>query len=135
MDSKLNKVLLVLNCALQNVLMQMGLHVVSLEGRLIHEARTYILRCYACFRTTSNVTKGIYSKLLLLLLMHLNCCTDFSVFCPKCGNQTLKKVAVSLNEDGTLQIHISNRKKLTARGKKVNMLLPSLNFKLYIIVY
>ncbi|KAK4010952.1 hypothetical protein OUZ56_020071 [Daphnia magna] len=84
--------------AMQNVLMQMGLHVVSLEGRLIHEARTYILRCYACFRTTSNVTK---------------------VFCPKCGNQTLKKVAVSLNEDGTLQIHISSRKKLTARGKKV----------------
>ena len=39
-------------------MMQMGLHVVSLEGRLIHEARTYILRCYACFRTTTNVTKG-----------------------------------------------------------------------------
>jgi RNA-binding protein NOB1 len=45
----------------------------------------------------------------------------FSVFCPKCGNQTLKKVAVSLNEDGTLQIHINNRKKLTARGKKVSV--------------
>ena len=78
--------------------MQIGLHVVSLEGRLIHEARTYILRCYACFRTTCNVTK---------------------VFCPKCGNKTLKKVSVSLNEDGTLQIHISTRKRLTARGKKV----------------
>ncbi|KZS02300.1 putative RNA-binding protein NOB1 [Daphnia magna] len=88
---------------MQNVLMQMGLHVVSLEGRLIHEARTYILRCYACFRTTSNVTK---------------------VFCPKCGNQTLKKVAVSLNEDGTLQIHISSRKKLTARGKKFSLPMP-----------
>ena len=84
--------------AMQNVMMQMGLHVVSLEGRLIHEARTYILRCYACYRTTSNVTK---------------------VFCPKCGNRTLKKVAVSLKEDGTMQIHISSRKRLTARGKKV----------------
>nr|CAG4637099.1 EOG090X07WR [Ceriodaphnia reticulata] len=89
--------------AMQNVLMQMGLHVVSLEGRLIHEARTYILRCYACFRTTSNVTK---------------------VFCPKCGNQTLKKVAVSLNEDGSMQIHISSRKKLTARGKKFSLPTP-----------
>ena len=45
---------------IQNVMMQMGLHVVSLEGRLIHEARTYILRCYACFRTTTNVMKGEY---------------------------------------------------------------------------
>nr|CAG4651066.1 EOG090X07WR [Simocephalus serrulatus] len=89
--------------AMQNVMMHMGLHVVSLEGRLIHEARTYILRCYACFRTTTNVTK---------------------VFCPKCGNQTLKKVAVSLNEDGTMQIHISSRKKLTARGKKFSLPTP-----------
>nr|CAG4634851.1 EOG090X07WR [Alona affinis] len=89
--------------AMQNVMMQMGLHVVSLEGRLIHEARTYILRCYACFRTTSNVTK---------------------VFCPKCGNRTLKKVAVSLNEDGTMQIHISSRKRLTARGKKFSLPMP-----------
>lgn len=78
--------------------MQIGLNVVSLEGRLIHEVRTYILRCYACFRTTSNISK---------------------VFCPKCGNKTLKKVAVSLNEDGTLKIHISTRKQLTCRGKKV----------------
>lgn len=46
-------------------MMHMGLHVVSLEGRLIHEARTYILRCYACFRTTTNVTKGKnYSSIL-----------------------------------------------------------------------
>nr|CAG4643283.1 EOG090X07WR [Ilyocryptus agilis] len=89
--------------AMQNVLMQMGLHVVSLEGRLIHEARTYILRCYACFRTTTNVTK---------------------VFCPKCGNKTLKKVAVSLSEDGTMQIHISSRKRLTARGKKYSLPMP-----------
>jgi len=89
--------------AMQNVLMQIGLHVVSLEGRLIHEVRTYILRCYGCFRTTSNVSK---------------------VFCPKCGHKTLKKVGVSLNEDGTLKIHISTRKQLTARGKKFSLPTP-----------
>ena len=92
------------NYFVQNVLMQIGLHVVSLEGRLIHEVRTYILRCYGCFRTTSNVSK---------------------VFCPKCGHKTLKKVGVSLNEDGTLKIHISTRKQLTARGKKVINLVQS----------
>ena len=88
---------------LQNVLMQMGLHLVSLEGKLIHETRTYILRCHACFKTTSNISK---------------------VFCPKCGNKTLKKVGVTLNEDGTLQIHISTRKRLSARGKKFSLPMP-----------
>ena len=48
----------------------------------------------------------------------------FTVFCPKCGNRTLKKVAVSLKEDGTMQIHISSRKKLTSRGKRYPLPMP-----------
>lgn len=34
----------------QNVLIQMGLQVISLDGMLIREARSYVLKCYACFR-------------------------------------------------------------------------------------
>ena len=34
----------------QNVLIQMGLHVISLDGMLIREVRSYVLKCYACFR-------------------------------------------------------------------------------------
>jgi len=45
------------------------------------------------------------------------------VFCPNCGNRTLKKVAVSLKEDGTQVIHISSRKRLSARGKRVSQQL------------
>lgn len=65
--------------ALQNVLKQLNLHVSALNGRIIKHLRTYILRCYACFKTTSIMTK---------------------VFCPNCGNKTLKRVAVSLDENG-----------------------------------
>ena len=83
---------------LQNVLKQIGLNVLSCDGRVIQQLRSFILRCYACFKTTSIMTK---------------------VFCPNCGNRTLKKVAVSLKEDGTQVIHISSRKRLTARGKRV----------------
>ncbi|XP_034721889.1 RNA-binding protein NOB1-like, partial [Etheostoma cragini] len=36
--------------AMQNVLIQMGLHVLSVNGMLIKEARNYILRCHACFK-------------------------------------------------------------------------------------
>lgn len=65
--------------AMQNVLKQIGLQVAALDGRVIKQTRTYILRCYACFKTTTNSSK---------------------IFCPACGNKTLKRVAVSLDENG-----------------------------------
>uniref|UniRef100_A0A182JVR8 RNA-binding protein NOB1 n=1 Tax=Anopheles christyi TaxID=43041 RepID=A0A182JVR8_9DIPT len=82
--------------ALQNVLKQIGLQVAALDGRIIKQVRTYILRCYSCFKTTPDATK---------------------VFCPKCGNRTLKKVAVSLDGEGKQIIHINSRRPLTAKYK------------------
>uniref|UniRef100_A0A8C9Y0Z5 NIN1 (RPN12) binding protein 1 homolog n=1 Tax=Sander lucioperca TaxID=283035 RepID=A0A8C9Y0Z5_SANLU len=68
-----------------NVLIQMGLHVLSVNGMLIKEARNYILRCHAALsETTSNMSK---------------------VFCPHCGNKTLKKLAVTVTEDGPTHTH------------------------------
>lgn len=65
--------------AIQNVLKQINLNIAALDGKIIKQMRTYILRCYACYKTTSIMTK---------------------IFCPKCGNKTLKRVAVSLDENG-----------------------------------
>ncbi|XP_063229455.1 RNA-binding protein NOB1 [Bacillus rossius redtenbacheri] len=89
--------------AMQNVLMQLGLKVVSVDGKIIRHLRTFILRCYGCHKTTSIMTK---------------------LFCPNCGNKTLKKVAVSIKEDGTQHIHINARRPLTARGKKFSLPMP-----------
>ncbi|XP_034535770.1 RNA-binding protein NOB1 isoform X2 [Notolabrus celidotus] len=90
--------------AMQNVLIQIGLHVLSVNGMLIKQARNYILRCHACFKTTSNMNKA---------------------FCPHCGNQTLKKVAMTVNEDGSKQMHFSkNPKVLNSRGLKHALPLP-----------
>lgn len=86
--------------AMQNVLKQMNLNVAALDGRLISQLRTFILRCYTCFKTTSLMEK---------------------TFCPSCGNQTLKRVAVSLDENGKQVIHINGRRPLTARGKKYSL--------------
>ncbi|KTF78396.1 hypothetical protein cypCar_00020779 [Cyprinus carpio] len=81
-----------------NVLIQIGLHVLSVNGMLIKYSRSYILRCHACFKTTTNMNKS---------------------FCPHCGNNTLKKIAVSINEDGTMQMHFSgNPKVLNPKGKR-----------------
>ncbi|KAF5286359.1 hypothetical protein FQR65_LT12653 [Abscondita terminalis] len=86
--------------AMQNVLKQMNLHISALDGRIIKQIKTYVLRCYTCFKTTSIMTK---------------------VFCPKCGNKTLKRVAVTIDADGNQQIHINARRPLTGRGKKFSL--------------
>ncbi|XP_064872450.1 RNA-binding protein NOB1-like isoform X2 [Oncorhynchus nerka] len=90
--------------AMQNVLIQIGLHVLSVNGMLIKQARNYILRCHACFKTTTNMNK---------------------VFCPHCGNRTLKKIAVTVSEDGNIQMHFSkNPKVLNPKGKRYSLPLP-----------
>ena len=43
-------------------------------------------------------------------------------FCPHCGNKTLKKIAVTINEDGSTQMHFSrNPKVLNPKGLKVRV--------------
>lgn len=36
--------------AMQNVLLQMGLNLVGLEGKRIEKIKTWVLRCHACFK-------------------------------------------------------------------------------------
>lgn len=88
--------------AVQNVLKQINLNIAALDGRIIKQMRTYILRCHACYKTTSIMTK---------------------IFCPNCGHKTLKRVAVSLDENGQQVIHINLRRPLTAKGK--NQSIPT----------
>lgn len=94
---------LTMDFAMQNVLMQIGLNIASLDGRVIKQMRTFIFRCYACFKTTSIMTK---------------------IFCPNCGNKTLKKVAISLDDNGKQQIHINARRPLSAKGKRFSLPTP-----------
>lgn len=89
--------------AMQNVLKQIGLNITSIDGRIIRQLRTFIFRCTTCFKTTSVMTK---------------------LFCPKCGHATLKKVAVSIDDDGNQHIHINGKKPLTARGKRFSLPTP-----------
>merc|ERR1719452_332887 len=89
--------------AMQNVCKQLGLNIIGTNGMIIKETKTWILRCYACFFTTPNMDKK---------------------FCPKCGNKTLKRVSVTVNADGSQQIHISTRRPLNCKGKKFSLPAP-----------
>nr|XP_017525516.1 RNA-binding protein NOB1 isoform X2 [Manis javanica] len=91
-------------CVTTDFAVQMGLHVLTVSGMLIREARSYILRCHGCFKTTSDMSR---------------------VFCPHCGNKTLKKVSVTVSDDGTLRMHFSrNPKVLNPRGLRYSLPTP-----------
>ncbi|GFY51068.1 RNA-binding protein NOB1 [Trichonephila inaurata madagascariensis] len=89
--------------SMQNVLIQMGLNVISVDGMLIKRTHVFILRCYSCYKTTGDSTK---------------------VFCPNCGNNTLKRVSVTVSEDGTKRIHINFKKPIPIRGTRYSIPLP-----------
>ncbi|KRY52537.1 E3 ubiquitin-protein ligase synoviolin B [Trichinella britovi] len=89
--------------AIQNVLLHMGLKVVSVDGMLIKQLKTYILRCFSCFHTTSKMMKK---------------------FCPNCGNATLKRLAISVDENGCTVFHFSRRKVISLRGSKFSIPAP-----------
>lgn len=88
--------------SMQNVLLQIGLHVMSVDGMAINQIRTYVLRCYSCFKITKVMTK---------------------TFCPNCGNKTLKRVAATFEEDGTVTYYISKRP-INVRGSRYSLPLP-----------
>nr|XP_045583786.1 RNA-binding protein NOB1-like isoform X4 [Procambarus clarkii] len=89
--------------AIQNVLKHIGLSIMGVDGKFIRHVRTYILRCHACFKTTSVMTK---------------------IFCPHCGNKTLKKVAVTVNPDGTQKIWINTKRPINTKGMKYSLPTP-----------
>ncbi|CEF68432.1 RNA-binding protein NOB1 [Strongyloides ratti] len=81
--------------AVQNVLKHMNLGIVSVDGYQIKVLKSYVLRCRACFQTTSIMTKK---------------------FCSKCGHNSLHRVAVTVNEDGEMILHINYDKLHSKRG-------------------
>lgn len=84
---------------LQNVLIQMGLPVVSVDGMLIRRAKTFVLRCHACYKVTNEMDKQ---------------------FCPSCGNgSTLVKISASVDRYGQTHYHTMRTRKTNLRGTKV----------------
>jgi len=63
----------------QNVALQMGIPLVSIDGMMITRAKRFVLECFACLALVKDMTKS---------------------FCPKCGNHSLLKVSCSFEADG-----------------------------------
>lgn len=91
-----------LDFAMQNVLTQIGLNVVAADGRVIQRVKQFVLRCDGCFRIERDTSK---------------------LFCGHCGHNTLKKVAVTLNKDGTTKFHL-NPRRINAPQRGVRYSIP-----------
>jgi len=88
--------------AMQNVLLQMGLRVTSVEGLRIHRTKTWILRCIACFKVVQDRER---------------------LFCPHCGHDSLRKISVSVDESGAVQYY-NSQKQVSIRGTRYSLPKP-----------
>jgi RNA-binding protein NOB1 len=97
--------------AVQNVLLQMGLSLVSLEGHRIRQVKAWVLRCHACFK----ICKDSERK-----------------FCPQCGNATLMRTSVTSTDpqqngagpSNGVQVHLRKNFQYKNRGTKYPLPLP-----------
>ncbi|KAI8640171.1 Nin one binding Zn-ribbon like-domain-containing protein [Parasitella parasitica] len=81
--------------AMQNVLLQMNLNLVSAGGYRVKKIRNSVMRCHACFFVTNDLEKK---------------------FCPKCGNATLQRVTCSTNSKGEIAYHLKKNFQYRLRG-------------------
>lgn len=81
--------------ALQNVLMQIGLNLVSGDGKRIKSVKTWVLRCHACFKITRKQNQK---------------------FCPSCGGATLLRTSVSTDKNGAMKVHLKKTMQWSNRG-------------------
>lgn len=86
--------------AIQNVVVHMRMNLLSINGLRIKSLKSYLLRCRACYKTTSNMEKK---------------------FCPKCGNEALHRVAVTVKADGSIVLHINWQKLISQRNTHTPM--------------
>lgn len=90
--------------AMQNVMLQMGLKLLSVDGRrMIRQIRRFALRCHSC----SAVTRELQRK-----------------FCERCGNATMHRVTFKVDKKGVARAFLNPKKKAILRGSKYSIPLP-----------
>jgi len=88
--------------AMQNVLLQMKMNLLAVDGMVIKMTQKWILRCYTCFKLCKQIEKQ---------------------FCPHCGYPTLEKVSYTIDEEGNPSYNIP-RGKRSLRGTKYPLPIP-----------
>ncbi|KAJ8906344.1 hypothetical protein NDN08_002837 [Rhodosorus marinus] len=84
--------------SMQNVLLQMGLELLSVDGqKVVKHIRRYILRCSCC----TTLTRELHRQ-----------------FCPGCGNHTLVRLPFSIDKKGVARVYYDPNRHPSLRGIK-----------------
>ncbi|KAK4544189.1 hypothetical protein LTR36_004399 [Oleoguttula mirabilis] len=86
--------------AMQNVILQMNLNLLSASMTRVKHLKTFVLRCHACFQVTKDMTKQ---------------------FCPKCGQPTLTRVSCSTSANGEFKLHLKKNMQWNTRGDRYSI--------------
>lgn len=89
--------------ALQNVLLQMNLNLLSPGLHRVRHLKTFVLRCHGCFATVKEMERQ---------------------FCPRCGKPTLTRVTCTTNENGEFKLHLKKNMQWNKRGDKFSIPKP-----------
>ncbi len=89
--------------AMQNVLLQINLNLLSTSLHRIKYLKSHVLRCYACFATTKEMAKQ---------------------FCPRCGKPALTRVSCSTTANGTFALHLKKNFQYNKRGDRFSIPKP-----------
>ena len=89
--------------AMQNVLMQINLNLISPSLQKIRHIKNFLMRCHACFNVVKDMSKQ---------------------FCPRCGKPTLTRVTCSTNAQGEFKMHLKKNMQWNTRGDRFSIPKP-----------
>ncbi|KAI8804231.1 Nin one binding Zn-ribbon like-domain-containing protein [Cladochytrium replicatum] len=89
--------------AIQNVLLQMNLSLVAVDGMRITRVRSWVLRCHGCFKVIHQMDRK---------------------FCPRCGGNTLTRVSIGVDAGGNVVLYLKKNFQYNLRGTKYSLPTP-----------
>ncbi|GKY92709.1 hypothetical protein MPSEU_000241100 [Mayamaea pseudoterrestris] len=99
--------------AMQNVLLQMNLELLSVDGMKVRKLKSWVTRCGSCYKIFTSTDN----------LGPLKC---KRLFCSHCGSDFLQRISCSVDgKTGRLKLHFSKRYKNNLRGTKFSLPKPS----------
>lgn len=95
--------------AMQNVLLQMNMELLSVDGVKVRRLKTWVSRCGACFTVfPHNEQTGPFEGKRL--------------FCSRCGSDMIQRIAASVDgKTGRLRLHFSKKYRNNIRGTKFSL--------------
>jgi RNA-binding protein NOB1 len=92
--------------AMQNVMLQMNLELLTVDGVRVRKLKSWVFRCAACFTVyTGNETSRL--------------------FCGRCGSPSLQRIAASVDgRTGQFRLHLKKNYRYNLRGTQFNLPAP-----------